>query len=51
MMQEVLEPFDELRGMADKFIKEYGALFSLVKNVKEAYRTLKEGWACFSLLT
>ncbi|KAK3102203.1 hypothetical protein FSP39_009587 [Pinctada imbricata] len=44
LMDEVLEPFDEVRGIADKFIKEYSAMFNLVKAVKDAYTILKEGY-------
>ncbi|CAG2209692.1 unnamed protein product [Mytilus edulis] len=44
IIDELLEPFDGLRGMADKFMKKYGEFFSLVKKVKEAYSILKEGY-------
>ena len=42
-MSEVLEPFNNLTGMAEDFVEQYGAFFSIVKNVKEAYNILKEG--------
>jgi hypothetical protein len=34
---ELLEPFVGLRGIADKFMKQYGEFFGLIKKVKEAY--------------
>ncbi|KAK3101652.1 hypothetical protein FSP39_005219 [Pinctada imbricata] len=45
LMSEMLNPFtDGLRGLADRFLKRYGDLFTFVKSVKEAYTTLKEGY-------
>ncbi|CAG2189963.1 unnamed protein product [Mytilus edulis] len=44
IIDELLEPFDDLRGIADKFMKKYGDFFALVKKVKEAYAILKEGY-------
>ena len=40
---ELLEPFSDLEDIAKDFMEQYGQVFSLVKNIKEAYTTLKEG--------
>ncbi|VDI24688.1 Hypothetical predicted protein, partial [Mytilus galloprovincialis] len=44
IITELLEPFDGLKGIADRFIAKYVEFFSLVKKVKEAYAILKEGY-------
>lgn len=41
---ELMTPFQGLIGMADAFIAKYAKVFNLIKNVKEAYTMLKEGW-------
>ena len=50
-MGGLLEPFDGLRGIADRFMKQYGEFFGLIKKVKEAYAILKEGYVHFILTT
>ncbi|CAG2251005.1 unnamed protein product [Mytilus edulis] len=44
IITELLEPFDGLKGIADRFIAKYVEFFNLVKKVKEAYAILKEGY-------
>ncbi|XP_021353372.1 uncharacterized protein LOC110450253 [Mizuhopecten yessoensis] len=41
---ELLEPFADLRTLAKNFLLEYGKVFTLVKSIKQAYTTLKEGY-------
>ncbi|XP_062579219.1 uncharacterized protein LOC134241150, partial [Saccostrea cucullata] len=40
----LMDPFNELLGLADKFVKGFFGVFGLIKKVKDAYTTLKEGY-------
>ena len=39
----LMNPFNDILGLADNFISRYSDLFGLVHNIKKAYDTLKEG--------
>ena len=39
----LMNPFDAILGLADNFVQKYNNLFGLIKKIKSAYDTLKEG--------
>jgi hypothetical protein len=39
----LMNPFNDIVGLADNFVKKYSSVFDLIKKVKDAYTTLKEG--------
>ena len=39
----LMNPFNDILGLADTFVKRYSNLFGLVQNIKNAYDILKEG--------
>lgn len=43
LMDDLLNPFSLLDGLADPFVNAYEATFGVIKSVKEAYNILKEG--------
>ncbi|KAL5014181.1 hypothetical protein ScPMuIL_008451 [Solemya velum] len=42
--EDLLEPFAGLWGLADKFMEFYEVVFGLVKDIKDAYNQIKEGY-------
>ena len=39
----LMNPFNDIMGLAETFEKRYSNLFGLVQNIKNAYNILKEG--------
>ncbi|XP_062593831.1 uncharacterized protein LOC134255325, partial [Saccostrea cucullata] len=40
----LMNPFNDLIGLADNFVRQYKNLFGLVHDIKDAYTTLKNGY-------
>lgn len=38
-----MDPFNDILGLADNFVKQYSNFFGLIQKIKDAYTILKEG--------
>lgn len=39
----LMDPFNDILGLADNFVKQYSNFFGLIQKIKDAYTILKEG--------
>lgn len=44
LIDDLLNPFSYLDGLADPFIHAYEATFGVIKSIKEAHTILKDGY-------